>query len=52
MMIHPFNVQSMNQRNKELLEDKKRLLIQNKVEFERLEKEKVSLTRNTIKLVA
>ena len=33
--------QSLSQRNKELMKEKKRLLIINKVEIERLEKEKV-----------
>ncbi|XP_030832352.1 calmodulin-binding carboxy-terminal kinesin isoform X2 [Strongylocentrotus purpuratus] len=35
---------SLSQRNKELMKEKKRLLIINKVEIERLEKEKVELT--------
>ena len=34
-------LQSLTDKNKGLLEDKKKLLIQNKLEYERLEKEKV-----------
>ena len=36
-----FVLQSLSTRNKQLLSDKKALLIQNKVEFDRLEKQKV-----------
>ncbi len=35
-------LQSLNARNKTLLKDKKRLMVINKVEIERLEKEKVN----------
>ncbi len=38
-----FVLQSLSTRNKQLLQDKKMLLIQNKVEFDRLEKEKVCI---------
>ena len=37
-------LQSLSMRNKQLLSDKKALLIQNKVEFDRLEKQKVKKT--------
>ena len=45
-------LQSLSMRNKQLLSDKKALLIQNKVEFDRLEKQKVEhVTQSELTLV-
>lgn len=41
VMVCGFFFQSLAERNRRLLKEKKVLLIQNKVEIERLEKEKV-----------